>query len=82
MTLFVKRLEEISLRILTRTVSSNSKPVKLAKKSYDLVIIGAGAGGLAVASRFARYFNSTKKSIAIIEPRDVCLHFYLIKQIW
>lgn len=76
MTLFVKRrLYEISLRILIRTISSNSEPVKVTKKSYDLVIIGAGAGGLAIASRFARYFNRIKKNIAIIEPRDVSTYF-------
>ncbi|UXI14095.1 hypothetical protein NH340_JMT00038 [Sarcoptes scabiei] len=51
-----------------------SKPIDIPKNSYELVVIGGGAGGLSTAARLKRYFKVIKKSpqsIAIIEPSDV-----------
>lgn len=38
---------------------------------YKLVVIGAGTGGLACASKFAK--NLSKNEIAIIDKNDVCI---------
>ncbi|KPM04579.1 sulfide:quinone oxidoreductase, mitochondrial-like protein [Sarcoptes scabiei] len=54
-----------------------SKPIDIPKNSYELVVIGGGAGGLSTAARLKRYFKVIKKSpqsIAIIEPSDT--HYY------
>jgi cation diffusion facilitator CzcD-associated flavoprotein CzcO len=39
---------------------------------YKLVVIGAGCGGLACASKFAKKLS--KNQIAIIDKNDVCLN--------
>jgi len=38
--------------------------------SFKLVVVGGGAGGLAVASQFAT--KLPPNALAIIEPREVC----------
>jgi NADH dehydrogenase FAD-containing subunit len=45
---------------------------------YKLVVVGAGCGGLACASKFAKKLS--KNQIAIIDKNDVCVNanvFYL-----
>jgi len=53
----------------SRLVSSVTTP----KKSYTLVVIGGGSGGIPVAARFSRYFRALKNkgTIAVIEPQNV-----------
>ena len=44
------------------------------KNNYKLVIIGAGCGGLACASKFAKKLS--KNQIAIIDKNDVCFIYF------
>lgn len=43
------------------------------KNHYKLVVIGAGTGGLACASKFAKKLS--KDDIAIIDKNDVCIKY-------
>lgn len=43
------------------------------KRSYTVVIVGGGSGGIPVAARLARYLKIFRKggTIAVIEPQNV-----------
>lgn len=59
----------------------STKAVK-DKDSYYLVVIGGGAGGLSIASKFVEVLSVLDKGkVAVIEPNDVLidLFIYLIK---
>ncbi len=46
------------------------------KDSYYLVVIGGGAGGLSIASKFTEVLTVLDKGkVAVIEPNDVFFHF-------
>lgn len=60
---------QLSLKGL-KLVSTSRTLIAKRHKTYQLVVVGAGSGGLAVASRFNSMFN--KDQLAIIEPSDVC----------
>ena len=54
------------------TAANPAAPKAPAPKEFDVVIIGAGAGGIAVASSLLKRTNDLK--IAIIDPAEV--HYY------
>ena len=51
-----------------RRVSSAATSKDGAKQSHKFVFVGGGAGGLSVASYFARKFPN---QVAVVEPSDV-----------
>ena len=50
------------------------------KDHYYLVVVGGGAGGLSIASKFTEVLTVLDKGkVAVIEPSDVCYRYrYLI----
>lgn len=46
-----------------------------SQRSYNIVVIGGGSGGISVAARMSRYLRAIKKGkVAIVEPRKT--HYY------
>ena len=69
------RPQSCSVRLLVRAASGArslhcGRPLR-ADKSYQFVVCGAGAGGLAVSSSLGRKFGRGK--LAVIEPADVSM---------
>ena len=54
------------------TRSFNTTSSRQAQHSYRFVVVGGGAGGLAVASTLSRRFG--KGATAIVEPCEVCVY--------
>merc|ERR1719219_570075 len=50
-----------------------SRTVYAADNAFKTLIIGAGAGGMALQHRMVRYHNDPK-SVAVVEPNDT--HYY------
>ena len=73
------KLPEMALRCFPRSWSCSSalstvralhvSPQRNVDRSYQFVVCGAGAGGLAVGSTLGRKFGPGK--LAVIEPREV-----------
>ena len=58
--------------VMRRIVNGGKTPVKVADATHDVVIIGGGAAGIAVASSLLA--RSPDLDIAIIDPADI--HYY------
>lgn len=68
-------------QILSSTRKLRSNVVKMcgmiqdrpfSQRSYNIVVIGGGSGGISVAARMSRYLRAIKKGkVAIVEPRKV-----------
>ena len=59
-------------RNLTMTDSNAGQPASEGNQSYDVVIVGAGAGGISVASSLKK--RNSRLSIALIDP--AAEHYY------
>ena len=75
---FVRRSPSCSAsRLLPRAAEAgcgvrslhSGRPLQAADKSYQFVVCGGGAGGLAVASSLGRRFG--EGTLAVIEPSSV-----------
>ena len=66
---FVKRTVSPISRLLACARALHSTPPRSADKSYQFVVCGGGAGGLAVGASIARKFGPGK--LAVIEPSEV-----------
>lgn len=69
---FVKRTVSPISRLLACARALHSTPPRSADKSYQFVVCGGGAGGLAVGASIARKFGPGK--LAVIEPSE--FHYY------
>lgn len=65
--MFVPVSRQLSLKGL-RLLSADLSAVSKRTKTYHLVVIGGGSGGISVASKFRSLNNS---QLAVIEPADV-----------
>lgn len=66
--LSLRRLSANQLRTYATTVGPSG-----LKDHYYLVVVGGGAGGLSVASKFTEVLTVLNKGkVAVVEPSDVC----------
>ena len=59
-----RQLSVRSLRLLSAELNTSSKRTK----TYHLVVVGGGSGGISVASKFK---NLNRSQLAVVEPADV-----------
>jgi sulfide:quinone oxidoreductase len=58
--------------VVRRIVNGGHTPIEQTDKKFDIVVVGAGAAGIAVSASLLE--RSPKLSIAIIDPADI--HYY------
>ena len=64
----IKRLNNLSH---LKSFSNVNTIAKRFRSYYHVIVIGGGAGGISVASKFQHILK--KNELAIIEPSNVCI---------
>lgn len=65
--MFVPAARQLSVKSL-RLLSTELNTVSRRTKTYHLIVVGGGSGGISVAAKFK---NLNRSQLAVIEPADV-----------